>query len=64
MLSERFPDWRNYERHNFDITNIFKGRLLVYKLIVVQIVIKLSFTLIEIDIVFVTFQHLFPFWVQ
>jgi len=44
--------------------NIFKGRLLIYKLIVAQLVIKLFFTLIEIDIVFVRVQHWSPFWVQ
>jgi hypothetical protein len=63
-MSERFPDLRNFERHSFDIKNIFKGPILIYKPIVAQLVIKLSFTLIEIDIVFVTVQHWFPFWVQ
>jgi hypothetical protein len=57
-MSERFPDSRNFERHSFDIKNIF---IIIYKLIVAQLVIKLSFTLTEIDIVFVTVQHWFPF---
>lgn len=64
MISEQFPNWFNCERHSFDITNIFKGRLFIYKLIVAQLVIKLPFTLIEIDIVFVTVQRWSPFWVQ
>lgn len=64
MISDHFPDWFNCERHSFDITDIFKGQLFIYKLIVAQLVIKLSFTLIEIDIVFVTVQHKPPFWVK
>jgi len=64
MISDHFPDWFNCERYSFDITDIFKGQLFIYKLIVAQLVIKLSFTLIEIDIVFVTVQHKPPFWVN
>jgi hypothetical protein len=64
MISELFPNWRNCERHGSDITIILKNWLLIYKLRVAQLIIKFSFTLIEIDIVFVIVKYLFPFRLQ